>query len=184
MRSAGFDDSLPVSARGKMNAIKEALMRAMEAYFAGDVKRINHAHRVTEYAEELLKGEGGDYLVVIGAAVLHDIGIHQAEKKYGSTIGKYQEQEGPPIARGILTRLEVEQGQIEEICQIIAHHHSPGVITTKNFKILYDADWLVNLKDEYDIRDRTKLNNIIERVLLTQSGKIRAREIYLPGWRQ
>ena len=167
-----------------MNAIKEALMRAMEAYFKGDAKRITHAQRVTKYAEELLKREGGDYSIVIGASVLHDIGIHQADKKYGSTIGKYQEQEGPPIARGILTKLGIEQSQIEEICEIIAHHHSPGVITTKNFEILYDADWLVNLKDEYDIRDRAKLNNIIERVLLTQSGKTLARKIYLPEWRQ
>lgn len=167
-----------------MNAIKEALMRAMEVYFKEDTKRINHARRVTEYAEELLQREGGDYLIVIGASVLHDIGIHQADKKYGSTIGKYQEQEGPPIARGILTKLGVEQNQIEEICEIIAHHHSPGTITTKNFEILYDADWLVNLKDEYDIQDRAKLNNIIERVLLTQSGRTLARKIYLPEWRQ
>ena len=42
-----------------MNAIKEVLMRAMEAYFKGDAKRIKHAHKVTEYAEELLKREGG-----------------------------------------------------------------------------------------------------------------------------
>ena len=167
-----------------MNAIKKALMKAMEAYFKGDAKRINHAHMVTEYAEELLKREGGDYLTVIGASVLHDIGIHQAEKKYGSTIGKYQEQEGPPIARGILTKLGFEQSQLEEICEIIAHHHSPRAITTKNFEILCDADWLVNLKDEYDIRDRAKLNNIIERVLLTQSGKTLARETYLQEWRQ
>ncbi len=54
-----------------MNAIKEALMRVMEAYFAEDTKRIKHAHRVTVYS------------------VLHDIGIHQAEKKYGSTSGGY-----------------------------------------------------------------------------------------------
>jgi HD superfamily phosphodiesterase len=167
-----------------MIALKEALMRAMETYFARDAKRISHARKVTEYAEELLQREEGDYVIIIGASVLHDIGIHQAEKKYGSTIGKYQEQEGPPIARGILSRLRVEQSQIEEICQIIAHHHSPGVINTKNFKILYDADWLVNLKDEYDIRDRRKLNNIIERVLLTQSGRTLAREIYLPEWGQ
>ncbi len=151
----------------------------MEAYFNGDARRINHARKVTEYAEELLKREGGDYPIVIGAAVLHDIGIHQAQEKYGSTSGKYQEKEGPPIARQILTRLGFEQNQIEEICEIIAHHHSPGKINTRNFKILYDADWLVNLRDEYDIQDRKKLNNIIDKVFLTQSGQTLAREIYL-----
>ncbi len=162
-----------------MNASKEALIREMEAYFKGDVKRINHAHRVTNYAEELLKREGGDGSVVIGAAVLHDIGIHAAKKKYCSTSGKYQEKEGPPIARQILTRLGFAPNQIEEICEIIAHHHSPGKIATKNFRILYDADWLVNLRDEYDIQDRSKLSNIIDKVFLTQSGKTLAREIYL-----
>lgn len=111
--------------------------------------------------------------------MLHDIGIHQAQKKYGSTIGKYQEKEGPPIARRILTRLEFARNQIEEICDIIAHHHSLGKIDTQNFKILYDADWLVNLRDEYGIQNRNKLSNIIDRVFQTQSGKALATEIYL-----
>jgi HD superfamily phosphodiesterase len=164
-----------------MNNNKGILMKEMEAYFGEDTKRVNHAHRVTEYAEELLRREGGDYPIVIGASVLHDIGIQAAEKKYGSTTGKYQEREGPPIARQILTRLGFEQGQIEEICDIIAHHHSPGKITTRNFAILYDADWLVNLRDEYDIQDRDKLSNIIGKIFLTQSGKDLARSIYLAG---
>jgi len=162
-----------------MDATRAALLRAMEAYFQGDTKRINHAHKVTEYAEKLLELEGGDYSIVIGASVLHDIGIHAAEKKYGSTSGKYQEKEGPPIARQILERLGFEEIQIAEICEIIAHHHRPGKIATKNFEILYDADWLVNLRDEHDIQDRDKLSNIIERVFLTEGGKALAREVYL-----
>ena len=162
-----------------MNNTRAALIRAMEDYFKGDTKRINHAHRVTEYAEELLKREGGDYSIVIGASVFHDIGIHQAQKKYGSASGKYQEKEGPPIARRILTGLGFEHNQIDEICEIIAHHHSPGKIASKNFGILYDADWLVNLRDEYDIQDRNKLTSIIDRVFLTQSGKALAHELYL-----
>jgi putative nucleotidyltransferase with HDIG domain len=164
-----------------VDTTKEALLKAMEAYFNGDARRINHAIRVTQYAEELLKSEAGDYPVVIGAAVLHDIGIHQAEKKYGSTSGKYHEIEGPPIARQILEELEFEQKQIEEVCEIIAHHHSPGKVSSKNFAIICDADWLVNLKDEYNIRDRDKLSKIIEKVFLTASGKAMAREVYLRG---
>ena len=78
-----------------------------------------------------------------------------------------------------MTDLGFEHNQIEEICEIIAHHHSPGKITTRNFEILYDADWLTNLGDEYDIQDQNKLSNIIENVFLTQSGKALAHEIYL-----
>ena len=163
-----------------MAATKEALIGAMESYFGDDTKRKNHARKVTEYAEQLLKPEGGDYQIVIGAAVLHDIGIHMAEKKYGSPGGKFQEIEGPPIAREILTALKFEPVQIDEICEIIGHHHSPGKINTQNFKILYDADWLVNLKDEFDIQDKEKLGNIIQRVFLTESGRSLARQTYLP----
>jgi HD superfamily phosphodiesterase len=151
----------------------------MESYFGDDSRRINHAHKVTEYAEQILKNEAGDATVVIAAGLLHDIGIHQAEKKYGNTSGKYQEIEGPPIARDILTKLLVPRDKIDEICEIIAHHHSPGKITSLNFRILYDADWLVNLEHEYDIRDKTKLGNIISRVFLTPTGQALAREIYL-----
>jgi HD superfamily phosphodiesterase len=158
---------------------REALLQAMEAYFGKDTKRINHARRVTAYAEKLMNLEGGDYPVVIGAAVLHDIGIHEAERKHGSTGGKFQEIEGPPIAREILLRLGYDEKTIEEICEIIAHHHSPGKINTVNFKVLYDADWLVNLGDEYDIRDKKKLATIIEAVFLTASGRSIARETYL-----
>ena len=164
-----------------MEAAKEALIKAMESYFGEDTKRINHAHRVTAYAEQLMGLEGGDYQVVIGAGILHDIGIYMAEKKYGSPSGKYQEIECPPIAREILTGLKFKKGRIDEICEIIAHHHSPGKINTRNFKILYDADWLVNLKDEYDIQDRDKLVNIIDRVFLTESGRSLALQTYLPG---
>lgn len=151
----------------------------MEQYFGRDTRRIEHAYKVTAYAEELLKTEGGDSTIVIAAGLLHDIGIHQAEKKYGSTGGKYQEIEGPPIAREILTKLSFAPEQIEEICRIIAHHHSPGKVNSRNFKILYDSDWLVNIEDEYDIRDKTKLANIVDRVFLTHSGKSLARTIYL-----
>lgn len=162
-------------------SFETAVLQAMESYFGNDARRIAHAHRVTVYARELLRREdGGNPVVVIGAAALHDIGIHEAERKHGSTGGKYQELEGPPIARRILTGLGVPPDVIEEICRIIAHHHSIGPMRENpDFRILYDADWLANLPDEFDIRDRKKLGEIIPRVFLTRSGRRLATEIYL-----
>lgn len=162
-----------------MSNIKDSLIKEMESYFGEDIRRINHARRVTAYAEELLQTEGGDYQVVIGAAVLHDIGIHEAERKHGSTSGKYQEMEGPPIARPILEKLGFTSDQVREICDIIGHHHTPGKVNTRNFYILSDADWLVNLGDDFDIRDKEKISKIIEKAFLTANGKALARKIYL-----
>jgi HD superfamily phosphodiesterase len=164
-----------------MEGIKDALVGAMREYFGDDARRIQHALDVTAFAERIMAREGGDYPVVVAAGVLHDIGIHEAERKYGSTAGMFQETEGPPIAREILARLGFDEGRTEETCGIIAHHHSPGKINTLNFKVLYDADWLVNLRDEYDIRDRRKLAAIIDAVFLTATGRALAREIFLEG---
>ncbi|MBI2934771.1 MAG: HD domain-containing protein [Chloroflexi bacterium] len=161
-----------------MKLIKQRLIDAMEAYFGDDRKRIEHAKKVTGYVEQLID-ERNDYDVCVAAGVLHDIGIHQAEQKYGSNSGKYQEMEGPGVARPILEGLGFPQRQIDEICEIIAHHHSPGKVTTANFQALYEADWLVNLKDDYGLEDREKLARIIDRVFQTPRGRALAVKTYL-----
>ena len=120
-----------------------------------------------------------DPLVVISAAILHDIGIHKAEEKYKSSAGNYQEIEGPPIARVIMEKLQFKKEIIDEVCEIVAHHHSPGKVDTLNFKVLYDADWLVNLKDEFDTGNKEKLTKTIDRVFLTSSGKELANQLYM-----
>ena len=123
----------------------------MKKYFGKDLKRMNHALKVARYAEQILKMEGGNPLVVLGAAYLHDIGIHEAERKcedMGALPALTRRQEGPAIAREILERLDVKEEMIEEICDIIGHHHHPrDEEETLNFQILYEADWLVNIEE-------------------------------------
>ncbi len=154
---------------------------AMRRYFGADAKRIRHAQDVLKHAKEILRSEKGAYDVVVLAAILHDIGIIVCEKKYDSTDGQLQEKEGPPIAEKILADLNVNKNIVSEVCQIIASHHSPGEIDTPNFKIIWDADLLVNLKDEYKGADKEKLKNIIEKKFLTRTGKTIAGRIYIAG---
>jgi len=158
---------------------KEKLIKKLKDYFGQDLKRINHAENVMHFAEELLRQEKADWHIVIPASILHDIGIREAERKYGSSAGHYQEKEGPAIARGILLELGFKKEDIAQICEIIGHHHSPGKIDSQNFKVLYDADWLVNIKDEVDTGDKFKLRAFIGKVFLTASGKALAEKIYL-----
>lgn len=163
----------------KTDRLEAKILGAMESYFGTDARRIRHAKDVLKYAKEILKAEKGVYEVIVPAAILHDIGIRECERKYNSTNGQMQEKEGPPIARKILKDLHVDKRAIAEICGIIASHHSPGEIDTANFKIIWDADWLVNLKDEHDIKDKKKLKGIIEKIFLTGAGRGIAEEIYL-----
>ena len=165
--------------QNRAETIRKELTKELEDYFGADTKRINHAKKVLEYAEGLLKQEKADWHIVVPASLLHDVGIKAAEQKYGSSAGNYQGKLGPDIARKMLLKSGLKKEDIEEICQIIAHHHSPGKVNTINFKVLYDADWLVNLKDEVDIKDKDKLKQTIDRVFLTKTGRIKAEKMYL-----
>jgi len=94
----------------------------MIAYFDGDVRRVNHALKVYGFASAIARLENikGQMLDVIDiAAVLHDIGIVNAEKKYNSSAGNYQEVEGPPVAKALLEEYNLSEALVERICFLI-----------------------------------------------------------------
>ncbi len=160
-----------------MSGLKDKLLEEMIQYFGDDEKRISHAIDVTGYAEEILKGENGDEDVVIFASIFHDIGIPESERKYGSNAGHYQEIEGPPIARKILGKYDLPKAFIDEVCEIIGNHHSPNNLDTINFKIVYDADCLVNFGDQIRKKDREFVDNLVDKVFLTTAGGNIAKKI-------
>ena len=176
--------TLPEDVKEKQKAEQKDLLRErismeMKKYFGTDFKRVNHALKVAKVAEQILKMEGGHPLVVMGAAYLHDIGIREAEKKHGSPSGHYQEMEGSAIAREILERLNVQKELVEEICDIIGHHHHPREEETLNFQILYEADGLVNVEEEGISKDPKRLEALIEKVFRTVTGKQLAEKLSL-----
>ena len=166
-------------ATDKYRTKKDLLVFEMERYFGKDTKSITHAKKVLSFAEQLLEKEKAEPLVVIAAAILHDIGICKAKEKYGSHAAGYQEIEGPAVAREMMEKIQLKKEVVDEVCAIIAHHHSPKEAETLNFKVLYDADWLVNFKDEYARYHKEEVSEVIERVFLTKSGKELARELYI-----
>jgi len=173
------EQCLAVSVKNEANVIRERLIKEMTDAFGIDQKRIDHAMAVLNYAEQILFCEGGDPLVVKAAAILHDIGIHEAERKHGSSMGKYQEIEGPPIAREILSKYELDEEIIEHICKIIANHHSSKDIDTPEFKIIWDADWLVNLPSEFSNAAKEKVQTRIDKIFRTNQGRQIAVKLFL-----
>ena len=165
----------------KQDLLKDRVAIEMKKYFRTDFKRIGHAMRVARYAEYIGKQEGGSMAVVLAAGYLHDIGIHEAEKKYNSTAARYQEIEGPPIARSILVKLQAKAELIDEVTDIVGHHHHPRETETVNFKCLYDADLIANLEDNHKESPITAdaLEKILEKSFYTTSGKQKARDVLL-----
>lgn len=174
--------SVPGGQKEQQPALKEEVAVAMKRYFGSDFRRIGHASRVARYAEEINRGEGGNAPVVLIAGYLHDIGIKEAERKFNSSAPPHQHREGPPVAREILTRLGADRELIEEVCDIIGHHHTPRAEETVNFKVLYDADLIVNLEEKQAEKPspRSHLEKVIARSFLTASGRRLAARVLTP----
>jgi HD superfamily phosphodiesterase len=165
----------------KKELLKDRVAVEMKYYFKKDFKRIGHATKVARYAEQIVKEEKGDVAIALSAAYLHDIGIHEAENKYQSTAAEYQEKEGPPIAREILSKLGAGVDLIDEVCDIVGHHHHPRSEETTNFKSVYDADLIVNMEENQQEGrlSADKLKGLAENGFLTESGRTLAKKILL-----
>ncbi len=124
------------------------LMRAMIKYDGGDVPRIQHFVKVHDFARMIGVAEdmGSEQLFILeAAAILHDVGIHAAEAKYGNSHGKHQEELGPTEAKKVLAEVGgFTEQQTERICWLIAHHHTYTNVTSQDHRILLEADFLVN----------------------------------------
>ena len=157
----------------------EAVINAMIAYDAGDPMRIHHFLKVHAFAHLLGLSEGLDahtQSVLEAAALVHDIGIHPAEAKYGSSAGKYQEELGPAEAEKLLTDLGWPEADIRRIAFLVGHHHTYTAIDGIDYQILVEADFLVNLYE--DALPPEAQRHAYETVFKTKSGKKLCRELY------
>ena len=137
----------------------------------GDIRRIEHSLKVYTWALQLGVSESIDentLEILEITALLHDIGIHVAEKKYGHSTSQYQELEGPPVAREILTTLGYAPNVVERVCFIISKHHTFTAIDQIDFQLLVEADFLVNATED-QLTDN-QIINFAKNVFKTESG--------------
>ncbi len=136
-----------------MNIQLARLMQAMISYDSGDVPRIQHFVKVHDFAATIGASENLNeetQFVLEAAAILHDIGIHPAEAKYGNCNGKAQEELGPDEARKLLQEVGgFTDTQTERVCWLIGHHHTYSNVTAADHRILLEADFLVNSFEDH-----------------------------------
>ena len=100
---------------------KEKIIIEMKEVFKEIPFGIEHTLKVLKNAEDIMKGENigeeeKEFISII--AILHDIGAVEAQKKYGSIDGVYQEKEGPAVAKEILKKVGYNKN-IDRICFVI-----------------------------------------------------------------
>ncbi len=152
---------------------------AMVQYFGEDQRRINHALQVSCYAEELLAYIDADSVITLTSAYLHDIGIPEAERKHGSCAGNWQELEGPPIAREILSGLGAGDALTAQVAEIVANHHTRNGVNSPEFRVIWDADALVNFAEVLPQKSEEQIESILQDHMETEAGFRIARRIFI-----
>lgn len=156
------------------------LMTAMIHYFAGDPKRIQHFVKVYQFAKIIGEEEKLDdqtQAILETAALVHDIGIKRAEQKYGACNGKLQEQEGPPEAEKMLSELHYEEALVWRVSYLVGHHHTYTEVDGIDYRILLEADFLVNLYE--DSADEETVRHAYDVIFRTETGRQLCRAMYL-----
>lgn len=161
-----------------MKPVHEKYWEEVGKIFLDDPAQLEHTKRVFAYvqriAKEIALPEEKRKVAEI-AAIFHDVGIKEAERKYGSREGKYQHLEGPPVAWKILEAAQEEASVIARVVFIVGHHHDFSAIDGDDFQVLVEADVLANVL-EGNIT-KAMLADLTDRVFVTGAGKRMAQEI-------
>lgn len=156
------------------------LTELVVAYDAGDPRRVQHLMKVYAFCCIIGQGEALDAQtqnILEAAAILHDIGIHEAEHKHGSSAGKWQELEGPAVAAPLLEQVGADPAACERILWLIAHHHTYTASEDRDFRILLEADFLVNAYEDALPPDACQTAD--EKVFRTRTGRMLLQKLYL-----
>jgi HD superfamily phosphodiesterase len=159
----------------------EKVAFAMMQKNSGDTKRIEHSLKVYGYAQLLGVAESLDEKrleILELTALLHDIGIHVAEKKYGFSSSHYQETEGPPVAREILSSLDFNAETMDRVCHIISRHHTFTAVDGIDFQLLVEADFLVNSSEDH-MSDH-QITHFAKNIFKSESGLMYLKLLF-PG---
>jgi len=149
------------------------IMLDMIAYFKADYKRISHAQKVHSYTKTVAELEalaGPAVKRLEAAAVLHDIGIPEAIRIHGSGAPEFQEKEGAWIAAEILSVYDLPPGELEWIAAAVGAHHTYDKADPLGFRILFEADYLVNIMEKNVDDSPESVKNIRDRYFRTPAA--------------
>ena len=151
--------------------IVSTMIKEMIKFEEDNPHRINHFLKVYGFAKVISEMEGLDeetQEILELAAVMHDVGIKISLEKHDSSIGFYQEKEGPIKAREFLELHGVQENKIDRVCYLIGKHHTYTNIDGMDYQILVEADFLVNIHEGKMGKDI--ILSVRENIFKTKSG--------------
>lgn len=136
---------------GEGNDMPEAsIAKKMIDFYAGSLHDIEHFLKVHAYASMIGKLEGLDrktQKTLEIAAIVHDIACPLCREKYGAAYGNKQETESEALLRPFLAEFPIEKDMLERIVFLVSHHHTTEGVDGVDYRILLEADFLVNASE-------------------------------------
>ena len=153
--------------------IKNQLAERVIGYFAqNEASQIFHTLNVAYFTQHIVEQEAVEKhraMLLIMAALLHDIGCPESRRKYGNTLPVHQEEEGLNIATFFLENVSGLTAEEKKwIANVVGNHHHYNKVQTLHFEAVYDADMIVNLLEGF--YDKKYAEKYIKQIS-TESGK-------------
>ena len=160
--------------------VVSSAIEKMIAFYQGNLHDINHFLKVWAFARTIGEQEGLDeqtQRTLELAAVVHDIACPACREKYGNANGKYQELESPPLVEQFFEGMDVERRTAERISWLAAHHHTYTNVEGLDYRILLEADFLVNAGEGG--LSRAAIETMRQNVFRTETGIRLLDSVYL-----
>ena len=160
--------------------VVSSAIEKMIAFYQGNLHDINHFLKVWAFARTIGEQEGLDeqtQRTLELAAVVHDIACPACREKYGNANGKYQELESPPLVEKFFEGMPVERRMAERISWLVAHHHTYTDVEGLDYRILLEADFLVNAGEGG--LSRAAIETMRQNVFRTETGIRLLDSVYL-----
>lgn len=158
------------------------VIKEMKKEFDSSPHWIEHTLNVLNYAQQIIIGEQIKQPlseIIELSSILHDIGAIQAMNIHGNSQGKYQEIEGPTVAKRILNDVGFDIGITNRVCFIVGHHHTITAIDGIDFQVLWEADALVNMEELKFLDNKPKVKEFIKKNFKTATGENLAKIKFL-----
>ncbi|MDO4193271.1 MAG: HD domain-containing protein [Erysipelotrichaceae bacterium] len=153
-----------------MITVSEAIIK-MIGNSEGSQYDICHFLKVWAYAKNIGEQEGLDertQQTLEFAAIVHDIACPSLRREYGNSPHDLQEKYGPPMVREFYKDSGMSEEMLERICYLVGHHHTFTDVDGLDYRILLEADFLVNAGENEKYRN--SVDRFRQEVFRTKTG--------------
>lgn len=153
--------------------------KKMVDFYEGNVSDIEHFLKVHAYAAligrlEHLDEKTQNTLEI--AAIVHDISCPLCREKYGSAGGDKQEKESEGLLRPFLAEFSLPEDILERVIYLVAHHHTVTGVDGDDYRILLEADFLVNAREGN--LSKEQIRAFYDNVAKTSAGRALFESVY------